>query len=119
MKKFLILSAFAVLGLTSCVQKSYTRKVTLLLDVSGNKNIQQVGIRGDNEPFSWDYDTEMEVVKKDSLYKKTFEINTGRLCTEIKFTINGEFELQDKENRKVYFAENGETIYKAKFNKLK
>lgn len=119
MKKFLILSAFAVLGLTSCVQKSYTRKVTLLLDVSGNKNIQQVGIRGENKPFSWDYDTEMEVVKKDSLYKKTFEINTGRLCTEIKFTINGEFELQNQENRKVYFAENGETIYKAKFNKLK
>ncbi len=61
----------------------------------------------------------MEVVKKDSLYKKTFEINTGRLCTELKFTINGNFELQDKENRKVYFDKNGETVFKAKFNSLK
>jgi hypothetical protein len=119
MKRFIIISAFALIGLTSCVQKSYNRKVTLLLDVSENKNIQQVGIRGENKPFSWNEDVAMEIVKKDSLYKKTFEINTGRLCTEIKFTINGEFELQEQENRKIYFAKNGETVYKAKFNKLK
>ena len=119
MKKVIIIAVFAILGFTNCVQKSYNRKVTLLLDVSGNKNIQQVGIRGENKPFSWNEDVEMEVVKKDSLYKKTFEINTGRLCTEIKFTINGEFELQDQENRKVYFDKNRETVYKAKFNKTK
>lgn len=116
MKKFRILSAITILGLTSCVQKSYTRKVTLLLNVSGNKYIKSVGIRGENKPFSWNDDTEMEIVKKDSLYKKTFEINTGRLCTELKFTINGEFEFQDQENRKVYFNQNGETVYKATFN---
>ena len=119
MKRFTTLSVIALLGLTSCVQKTYTRKVTLILDVSGNKNIQQVGIRGENKPFSWNDDVAMQVVKKDSLYKKTFEINTGRLCTEIKFTINGEFELQDQEKRKVYFYENGETVYRAKFNKIK
>jgi hypothetical protein len=117
MKKFILLLLITLMGLTSCVQKSYTRKVTLLLDVSENKHIKSIGIRGNDKPFSWDYDTEMEVVKKDSIYKKTFEINTGRLCTELKFTINGNFELQDKENRKVYFNENGETIYKAVFNK--
>lgn len=117
MKSFIIL--LALLGLTSCVQESYTRKVTLLLDVSEIKNIQQVGIRGENKPFSWNENVEMEVVKKDSLFKKTFEINTGRLCTEIKFTINCEFELQEQENRKVYFAENGETVYKAKFDVAK
>jgi hypothetical protein len=116
MKNLILILAVAFFGLTSCVQKSYSRKVTLLLDVSGNKNIKTVGIRGNDKPFSWDYDTEMEIVKKDSLYKKTFEINTGRLCTELKFTINGDFELQDKENRKVYFNENSEAVYKAKFN---
>ena len=116
MKKFILLAAFILFGFTSCVQKSYNRKVTLLLTVTGKKNITTVGIRGEDEPFSWDNATEMEVVKKDSLYKKTFEINTGRLCTEIKFTVNGEFELQNKENRKVYFNKNGETIYNATFN---
>jgi hypothetical protein len=112
----MISTAFAILGLTSCVQKSYNRKITLLLDVSGNKDIKSVGIRGNDKPFSWDNDLEMEVVKKDSLYKKTIEVNTGRVCTELKFTINGNFELQEKQNRKVYFSKNGETIYKAKFN---
>ena len=116
MKKLIMLLAVVILGLTGCVQKSYSRKVTLLLDVTGNKDIKTVGIRGENKPFSWNEDAEMEVVKKDSFYKKTFEINTGKLCTEIKFTINGEFELQDQQNRKVYFDKNGETIYKAKFN---
>jgi PBP1b-binding outer membrane lipoprotein LpoB len=119
MKTNILLIAIIIFTLTSCVQKSYNRKVTLLLDVSGNKDIKTVGIRGENKPFSWNEDVAMEVVKKDSLYKKTFEMNTGRLCTELKFTVNGEFELQDQENRKVYFAENGETIYKAKFNKSK
>ncbi len=102
--------------LISCVQKSYKRTVSLLLDVSGNKDIKTVGIRGNDKPFSWDNDQEMEIVKKDSLYKTTFTIETGRLSTELKFTINGNFELQDKENRKVYFNQSGVTIYKAKFN---
>ncbi len=115
MKNYIFI-ILVLVSLTSCVQKSYNRKVTLFLDVSGNKDIKTVGIRGENKPFSWNEDVAMEVVKKDSLYKKTFEINTGRLCTELKFTINGEFELQDQENRKVYFNENGVTIYKAKFN---
>jgi hypothetical protein len=117
MKNLMILTAFAIFALTSCVQKSYNRKVTLFIDVSGNKDIKSVGVRGNDKPFSWDYDTEMEVVKKDSLYKKTFEINTGRVCTELKFTINGNFELQDKQNRKVYFNQRGETVYKATFEK--
>ena len=117
MKNLIILLAITLLGLTSCVQKTKNQYVTLLLDVSGNKDIKSVGVRGSDKPFSWDYDTEMQVVKKDSLYKKTFEINTGRLCTELKFTINGNFELKDQENRKVYFNQSGETVYKATFEK--
>jgi putative oxidoreductase len=117
MKKIIVL-LFITMSLISCVQKTNNHTVTILLDVSEIKDIKTVGIRGNENPFSWDYDSEMEVVKKDSLYKKTFKISTGSLCTEIKFTINGNFELKDKENRKVYFNKNGETIYKAKFNKV-
>ncbi len=119
MKKYILLSLATILLLTSCVQKNKKHSITLLLDASGMKDIKSVGIRGNDKPFSWDYDTEMEVVKKDSLYKKTYTFETGRICTELKFTINGEFEFQDQENRKVYFNQNGKTIYKAKFNKIK
>lgn len=114
MKKIIIL--LAIISLTSCVQKSKKHAVTLLLDVSALKDIKNVGVRGENKPFSWNEDLAMEVVKKDSLYKTTFALETGRICIEIKFTINGEFELQDRDNRKVYFNQNGKTVYKAKFN---
>ena len=119
MQKYIFTILITILILSSCVQKSYDRKVTLLLDVSEIKDLKSVGIRGNEKPFSWDYDTEMEMVKKDSLYKKTFTIKTGYLFTELKFTINGDFELKEKDNRKVYFNKNGTTIYNAKFDKLK
>lgn len=112
-----IFALLILISLCSCVQKTKTHVVTLFLDVSGIKDIKTVGIRGEEKPFSWDSDLEMEVVKKDSIYKKTIEIKTGRLCTEIKFTINGDFELKDKENRKVYFNQKGNTIYKATYDK--
>ena len=117
MKNYIFIILATILSLSSCVQKTKKHSITLLLDISGKKNVKTVGIRGNDKPFSWDFDTEMEVVKKDLLYKKTFEIETGRLCTELKFTVNGNFELQDKNNRKVYFNQNGKTIYKAKFDK--
>lgn len=116
MKNYIFIILATILSLSSCVQKTKKHSITLLLDVSRMKDIKTVGVRGNDKPFSWDNDVEMNVVKKDSLYKKTFEIETGRLCTEIKFTVNGNFELQNKNNRKVYFNQSGETVYKVKFN---
>jgi hypothetical protein len=116
MKKYILYSLSTVSLLTSCVHKTKKHTLTLLLDVSEVKNIKKVGIRGNDKPFSWDNDTEMVVVKKDSLYKKTYSFETGRICTEIKFTVNGNFELQNKQNRKIYFNQNGETVYKTKFD---
>ena len=117
MKKYIYINLFVIVSFCSCVQKSYEQKVVLLLDVSEVQNVKSVGVRGNEKPFSWDFDTEMEVVKKDSLYKKTFTITTGYLFTEIKFTVNGDFELKEQDNRRVYFNKSGSTVYKAKFNK--
>ena len=119
MKKYIYALAITSLIVSSCVQKSYEQKVTFLLDVSAIKKVQSAGVRGNDKPFSWNEDSQMEVVKKDSLYKKTFTVKTGYLFTEIKFTINGEFELREKENRRVYFDKSRTTIFKAKFNKIK
>ena len=74
--------------------------MTVFLDVTELENIKSVGISDNDKPFSWDNDIKMEVVKKDSLHKKTFERNTERLCSEIKFTVNDKFELKDNENQK-------------------
>jgi hypothetical protein len=119
MKKYIIVLLITICCLSSCVQKAKKQTVTLLLDVSAMKDIKTVGVRGSDKPLSWDYDTELKTVKKDSLYEITITGETGRLCSEIKFTVNSNFELQDKENRKVYFDKSGKTVYKARFNETK
>jgi hypothetical protein len=117
MKQFNCIILILVMILTaSCVQKSYKQTVTLFLDVSDVKNVKTVGVKGSDAPLSWENDTEMQVVKKDSLYKITLTGETGRLCSELKFTVNGNFELENKENRKVYFDKSKTTVYNAKFD---
>ena len=118
MKNQIYLLLFAIgLFASSCVQKSYDQEVQLIVDVSGIPNIKTVGVRGENRPLSWDEDFEMKPIVKDSIYTATLKSKTGLLFTEIKFVVNGEFELKDKPNRRVIFDKSQKTIYKAKFNK--
>ena len=102
---------------TSCVQKTYKKTVVFTLDVSEIKNVKKVGIRGNNKPLSWDYDTKMKEIKKDSLYQITITGETGYKFTEVKFVVNDTFEFQNEENRRVLFSEKDTTFYNAKFNK--
>jgi hypothetical protein len=103
---------------TSCVQKTYKKIVVFTVDVSGIKKINKVGVRGENKPLDWNYDTEMKVIKKDSLYQATVVFETGYKFAEIKFTVNDEFELKEKDNRRINFSEKGTTLYNAKFDFL-
>jgi len=112
-----IIAILLSLLLTSCVQKSYKRIVVFTLDVSEIKNVKKVGIRGNDKPLSWDYDTEMKAIKKDSLYQITLTGETGYKFTEVKFVVNDTFEFKDEENRRVIFSEKDTTFYNAKFNK--
>ena len=116
MKKYnIILYILLVFVMSSCVQKSKMQTVIFMLDVKGIKNIKTVGIRGEDKPLNWDSDLKMNL-GKDSIYTATISGETGYLFLKFKFTINNEFELKDKNSRKVYFAKNGTTIYKAKFD---
>ncbi|WP_435352798.1 hypothetical protein [Emticicia sp. SJ17W-69] len=100
----------------SCVQKSYKRTVVFTLDVSNLKNIKTVGLRGEGKPLTWDNDLAMKPIKKDSLYAISITAMTGYKFIDVKFVVNGEFELQNKPNRRVIFNENGVTNYDAIFN---
>lgn len=117
-KDLLILIVFFALATTSCVQKSYNRTVIFNLDVNGIKKIKTVGIRGNDKPLSWDYDYAM-TLGKDSIYTATITEATGYRFTSIKFTVNGDFELKEKANRKIYFEDKDTVVYYAKFNVLK
>ena len=115
MKNILLIVGLLGLITTSCVQKSYKKTVVFTVDVSKIKNIKNVGIRGE-KPLDWNYDTEMKMIKKDSIYTITKTFETGYKFVEVKFTINGDFELKDMPNRKVVFATNGTTTYNAVFD---
>lgn len=116
MKKYSAIILFALLLGTGCVQKSYKRVVVFQLNTAGIPNIQTVGIRGEGNPLSWNSDIEMKPITKDSLYTATITTISGYLFTEIKFTINGTFELQEADNRKVIFSNGDTTFYRAVFN---
>ena len=115
--KYLI--AFFIICQYSCVQKSYERTVKLTLDVSKFDSVNTVGVRGEGKPLSWDHDIEMKPIVKDSLYTIEFSGKTGYQFVEIKFVVNGEFELKDQPNRRIYFNQDGITEYKAIFNQVK
>lgn len=106
--------------LTGCVQPAYDRTVVYELDVSHVPGLQHVGVRGGDRPLSWEQDTPLTAVVRDSLYRATVTYHTGYLATEVKFTVNGTFELADGANRTVRLARTtvggDTTIYRAVFD---
>ena len=116
--KYLFFS-FAILFfcmVNGCVQKPYKKIAIITLSVSNIKNIISVGIRGNGKPLSWDKDFEMKEVVKDSLYAASVTTVTGYKFAEIKFTVNGDFELKEQPNRRVVFSDKDTTYYNAIFN---
>ena len=111
-KLFLLL----LITLTGCVQPSYKKTVVVLLTVKGIKDIQTVGVRGEGNPLSWNEDLLLTPIVKDSLYTITKTTQTAFSFTEIKFTVNGKFELEGKPNRRLEFATGDTTYYHATFN---
>ncbi|BFG70986.1 hypothetical protein KACHI17_18670 [Sediminibacterium sp. KACHI17] len=106
-----------VCTLASCVQKTYKKTVVFELDVSQLKDIQTVGLRGDDKPLDWDAGIPMTAIKKDTTYTVTATFVTGYKFTEVKFAVNDEFELKGKNNRRINFSEKDTTYYKAVFDK--
>ena len=101
---------------TSCVQKTFKKTVVFRLNTSEIKEVKKVGIRGKDKPLSWDYDTKMKEIKKDSLYEIAVTFETGYKFAEVKFVVNDTFEFKDKDNIRIVFSEKDTTFYNAKYN---
>jgi putative oxidoreductase len=102
----------------ACVQPTHTKTVVFTLHTEQVKNIRQVALRGDDKPLNWQNDMIMKQVQGDSVYQATITFKTGYLFTEVKFLINGEFELKEKGNRRINFSAGDTTYYTAIFNQL-
>jgi hypothetical protein len=117
MKNYLsLVIIFSITLINACVQPSSKKTVVVRLNVQGQKDIKTVGIRGGEKPLSWDADLALKPIKVDSLYECTFTILTGYKFTEAKFTVNGNFELNDQPNRRIVFSQKDSTIYTATFD---
>lgn len=109
MKIKIIIAAIIAISATACVQQAFLKTVVITLTIQNKNGIGKVGIRGNGNPLSWNEDFLMQEVIKDSVYKATLSTMTAYKFGEIKFTVNGDWELKDKPNRKVYFSEKSDT----------
>lgn len=96
------------------VQDTKLQTITVQVTLPKKTAVKSMGVRGGDQPLSWDTDLPMREVIKDSVYTTQFQINTGFNFTRIKFALNGEIELNGKDNRKIKLSENStSTSYKA------
>jgi putative oxidoreductase len=116
---FAILSITLSLFFSNCVQKTFTKTVVYTLRVDSTQEITSVGIRGTDKPLDWNTDYELKEIQKGVLYQAVVTYHTGYKFTEAKFTLNGEFELQNDPNRRIAFSDSDTTYYEATFNSVK
>jgi hypothetical protein len=120
MKAFYFIANMAlVILVTSCVQKTYTKTVIYQLKVDTSLHNITVGVRGNDKPLSWDKDLNLKAIDTASVYQGTVTYKTGYKFTEVKFTINGDYELKNDANRRVNFSDKDTTFYEATFNRNK
>jgi hypothetical protein len=115
MKKYSLFILACLVTAIGCVQPTRTRVAVLTLDVSGMGPVKSVGVRGEGNPLSWRKDYPMTALSEDSLYTVTLTSQTPYDFTEIKFTVNGQYELEGKDNRRLVFTGDS-TFFRAKFN---
>lgn len=118
MKNLYKLLPVLIICLSACVQKTYKKTVVFTLVVNNIKDIQTVGLRGNGNPLSWETDYPLQTIVKDSLYRVTVSTITGYKIAEVKFTVNGDFELKNQPNRRIPLHDNDTTYYNAVFDKI-
>ncbi|MBG9378773.1 hypothetical protein I5907_21250 [Panacibacter sp. DH6] len=109
-KNKLMILLLAVVLLGGCVQEAHLKTVMVTLTVHNKKGIQAVGIRGNGNPLTWEQDYPMTAVVTDSVYHASFKTMTAFKFTEMKFTVDGAWELEGRPNRKVVYPENRDTV---------
>ena len=115
--KILFIIIVVPLVLAGCVQKSYDRTLIFTIDRPNIQDIKSVGVRGNDKPLNWENDLPLKFDSKSNTYKATVTLNSGYLFTEVKFTVNGEFELKNQENRRIDFRNKDTIYYHAAFDK--
>ena len=118
MKTYKILMLLLMTVLIACVQKTHTKTVTFKVDMNSVENVSGVGLRGQFTDPPWEITVPMTDEDNDGIYETTVSDKTAQNSVEFKFVNqNDQFELKDKNNRRVEFEYKPETItYQAIFD---
>ena len=115
-KYFALLVLFNFL-MTACVQKTYKKTVTFIVDTQSDSTISNLFIRGDFDPLNWEDNIVLEDKNCDGIYSSTITFDTPFDFVDFKFVKNdAEFELMDKDNRRVNFNGLDSITYTAIFD---
>ena len=103
--------------LYSCVQETHLKTVTFKVDMNGEDEVENVGIRGSFTPNSWNETVPLSDEDGDGIFEATFSQKTAISQIQFKFVNRNSYELEGKDNRVLKFAYEPETItYKAIFD---
>ena len=106
--------------LSGCVQQTYKRTVRFSVDMSGIPDVTSVGVRGNFQPLNWQKNYSLTDDDGDSVYTGEITFDTPFDFVEVKFVKNeNTFELEGKENRRVYFDQKDKVTYNTVFDKEK
>lgn len=99
----------ALISLVSCVQEEHLKTVTFKVDMRGVASVSQVGIKGEFTNPSWKVIIPLTDADADGIYETTLSQTTAVSNVEFKFVNDGVYELQDQNNRVLYFEYKPET----------
>ena len=87
------------------------------MDMNGEEQVQNVGIRGSFTPNSWNETLPLSDKDGDGIFEASFSQKTAISQIQFKFVNRDSYELEGKDNRVLKFAYEPETItYKAIFD---
>ncbi|MEO0898030.1 MAG: hypothetical protein AAFY71_16595 [Bacteroidota bacterium] len=116
---YILIIGLGLFFLNSCVQPTYKRTVHFSVELKGDTTVESVGVRGDFAPLSWRETLELADEDSNGVYTGSVILDSPYDFFEMKFVKNGEvFELQDQDNRKIVFDQEGATEVKAVFDQL-
>ncbi|GAA4318044.1 DoxX family protein [Flaviaesturariibacter amylovorans] len=75
-----------------------------------------VAVRGGDAPLSWETDRALHLLPGTDMYTDTVTYNTAYGFTDVKFVRDGQFELDQKDNRRVQFNGKDTVVYSATFD---
>ncbi|MDT0557470.1 hypothetical protein RM697_02345 [Ichthyenterobacterium sp. W332] len=106
------------LNLSSCVQETHIKHLTLKVDMRSVNDFNSVGVRGSMTDKQWQETLPLIDNNNDSIYEITLSEKTAINSIEFKFVINNsDYELKGYDNRVINFEYKPETIiYETIFN---